>query len=287
MQFKLQVKILLLVAVSACSAPPNGESPNAEGPSSEGPNSEGPNSEGTVGGALASEAPEGVEPESQLAWQRIEPPASLPRDRALNVGFLIVDKVYNTELTAPFDIFHHVRFHSEPGMEVFTVSLDGRAVKSFEGLTLGADYSLETAPEIDVLVVPSAEHSMGSDLENEAMISWVRDVGSRAQFIVSLCDGAFVLAHAGLLDDVASTTFPGDQDRYAEMFPHLDLRRGISFVHHGKALTSQGGARSFDVAMYLVDHLYGEKVAQGVGRGMVIAWPPTAEGMPALVVEPS
>jgi len=35
-----------------------------------------------------------------------------------------------------------------------------------------------------------------------------------------------------------------------------------------------GGKASYDVAMYLVDHLYGEKVAQGVGRGMVIDWPP-------------
>ena len=94
-----------------------------------------------------------------------------------------------------------------------------------------------------------------------------------------------MLARAGLLDSVACTTFPGDQDRFAEMFPDLDLRRGVSFVHDGKALTSQGGTRSFDAAMYLADHLYGERAAQGIGRGMVISWPPTAQTMPALVVE--
>jgi twitching motility protein PilT len=49
------------------------------------------------------------------------------------------------------------------------------------------------------------------------------------------------------------------------MFPAIDLRREVSFVHDGPALTSAGGALSFDVAMYLVDHLYGEKVARGVG----------------------
>ncbi|MEM7350700.1 MAG: DJ-1/PfpI family protein [Acidobacteriota bacterium] len=220
-------------------------------------------------------------------WERLAPPADLPTDRPLAVGFLIVDGVYNTELTAPFDIFHHVRFHAQPGMEVFTVSPAGQSVLTFEGLTIEADYSFETAPPIDVLVVPSAEHSMDTDLENEAMMQWVRTVGEQASFLVSLCDGAFVLAAAGLLDAVAATTFPGDQDRFAEMFPHIDLRRGISFVHDGKALTSQGGARSFDVAMYLADHLYGEKAAQGIGRGMVIGWPPTAELMPALVVDRS
>ena len=58
-----------------------------------------------------------------------------------------------------------------------------------------------------------------------------------------------------------------------DLFPKLDVRRSVSFVHDGKVLTSQGGARSYDVAMYLVDHLYGESVARGVGRGMAIDWP--------------
>jgi len=138
-----------------------------------------------------------------------------------------------------------------------------------------------------LLVVPSAEHSMDTDLDNEELIHWVRETGQQARFLVSLCDGAFVLAAAGLLDGHTCTTFPGDQDAFAKMFPHLDLRRGVSFVHHGKILTSQGGAKSFDVAMYLADHLYGEKVAQGLGRGMVIPWPPTTSAaILALVVPP-
>jgi transcriptional regulator GlxA family with amidase domain len=198
----------------------------------------------------------------------------LPADRPLRVGFLIVDGVYNSELMAPWDIFHHTVFHTEPGMEVFAVSPEGEPVTTFEGLRIDAHYGFADAPAIDVLVVPSAEHSMDSDLENQAMMDWVRRVGGEARYVVSLCDGAFVLAAAGLLDDVASTTFPGDVDRYVERFPHLEVRRGVSFVHDGKALTSQGGARSYDVAMYLVDHLYGTEVAAGVGRGMVLDWPP-------------
>ena len=203
----------------------------------------------------------------------IAPTATGAGAEPLRVGFLVVDGVYNSELMAPWDIFHHTVFHTRPGMEVFAVSPDGASVTSFEGLEIGAHYGFADHPEIDVLVVPSAEHSMGADLENEAMMKWVREVGAKADYLVSLCDGSFVLAAAGLLDGLASTTFPGDVDRYVEMFPELEVHRGVSFVHDGKALTSQGGARSYDVAMYLVDHLYGEEVARGVGRGMVIDWP--------------
>ena len=237
---------------------------------------------GDGGGDVDATAP----PARGLSWERVEPPQSLPLNRLLNTAFLVVDGVYNTELTAPYDVFHHTPFHTKPlpGMEVFTVSPDGQPVTTFEGLVLVPHYSFETAPSIDILVVPSAEGSMDEDLLDQRMLDWVARTGRSAHFVISLCDGAFVLAAAGLLDGHVCTTFPGDQDRFVEMFPRLDLRRAPSFVHHDRMLTSQGGARSFDVAMYLVDHIYGEKAARGVGRGLIIDWPPAAEAMIATVV---
>jgi transcriptional regulator GlxA family with amidase domain len=223
-------------------------------------------------------------PATGPGWERVDPPPGLDRGRKLNAGFLIVDGVYNSELMAPYDILQHTIFHTDLGIDVFTVSPDGKPVRSFEGLTIGAHYGFDNVPPIDILLVPSAEGSMDRDLEDEMMMEWVRRIGSEASFVISLCDGAFVLASAGLLDGRRCTTFPGDQDRFAETYPELDLVRGVSFVHDGPVMTSQGGAKSYDVAMYLVDHLYGEKVAQGVGRGLIIEWPPTADRTPAEVV---
>ena len=210
----------------------------------------------------------------------------LPKNRPLRAGFLVVDGVYNSELMAPYDVLHHVSFHTKPapGIEVCTISPGGAPVTTFEGLRLTPDYGFDNAPEMDILVVPSAEGSMGRDLRDEKLMAWVRRVGGQARFVVSLCDGAFVLAAAGLLDGHAVTTFPGDQDSFARMFPRLDLRRGPSFVHDGKVLTSQGGSKSYDVAMYLVDHLYGESVAREVGRGLIIDWPPAGGAPPGLVI---
>ena len=229
---------------------------------------------------------EGRLPAPAASWERLTPPGDLSLEAPLRAGFLIVDGVYNSELMAPYDILHHTPFHTKPlpGIEVFTVSPDGKPIVSFEGLTITPHHSFADHPPIDILVVPSAEHSMDTDLENETMMSWVRRVGGEARFIVSLCDGAFVFAAAGLLEGRECTTFPGDQDAFAERFPGLELQRGVSFVHDGPALTSEGGAKSYDVAMYLVDHLYGEEVARRVGRGLIIDWPPAAADMPARVV---
>jgi transcriptional regulator GlxA family with amidase domain len=199
-------------------------------------------------------------------------PTEAPAERPLNVGFLIVDGVYNTELTAPYDIFHHSVFHTQPGMRVFTVGPDRSAVTSFEGLRLLPDHGFDDAPPIDVLVVPSAEHSMDSDLEDERLIRFVRERGTQAQLVISLCDGAFVLAQAGLLDGLQCTTFPTDIEALRAMFPQLEVHEGVSFVHDGKAVTSAGGALSFDAALYVAERLYGTAAAEGMAGGLCIDW---------------
>lgn len=201
----------------------------------------------------------------------IEPVAE---GESFNAAFLMIDGVYNSELMAPFDIFQHTIFHTDGGIKVFTVAETMDTITSFEGLRILPDYSFESEdlPEIDILVVPSAEHNMDSDLENETLINWVAEIGGKADYIMSLCDGAFVLAKAGLVDGKESTTFPSDIARYRETFPSLNVHEGVSFVHHDNLLTSAGGAKSYDVALYLVHHLYGDEVAKGVGRGLVIDW---------------
>ncbi|HEX3131121.1 MAG TPA: DJ-1/PfpI family protein [Thermoanaerobaculia bacterium] len=215
------------------------------------------------------------------------PAADLPKDRPLRAGILVVNGVYNTELAAPFDVLQHTRFHTQPGMEVFTVSPDGQPITTFEGLKLTPDYAFANAPAIDVLVVPSARGSMDADLQNQALIDWVRKTGSQARNVISLCDGAFILAKADLLQGIPATTFPDDYGRFSQQFPDVDLRINVSFVDAGKVITSQGAARSYEATMHLVNRLYGRQVAAGIGKGLLVPWPPDPDTMTARIVEPT
>ena len=203
-----------------------------------------------------------------------------------NVAFLIMDGVYNTELTAPYDIFQHTIFRKGiKAMNTFMVADKLSPVVTFEGMRILPDFNYlkDDIPSIDILVIPSAEHHLDSDLENEAMINWVRAVSQQAQFVTSHCDGAFVLAKAGLLSGYKSTTFPSDVDAYREMFPDLEVIEDVLFVHDGKYITSAGGAKSFEAALYLCEHLYGKEIAKRLAKGLVIDW--NLEQVPHLKVK--
>ena len=188
------------------------------------------------------------------------------------IGFLVLPGVYNSELMAPYDVLDHVRFRVKDAPRVFTVAKQKGPLRTFEGLTLIPHYSFADAPAIDLLVVPSAEHNLDTDLKDEAVIAWLREAGGKARLVMSLCDGAFMLAQAGLLDGLEATTFPGDQDKFAKAFPKVKLQRGPLFVHDGKAITSVGGARSYDPAMYVVERLYGGPAVAQIAQGLVLDW---------------
>lgn len=240
---------------------------------------------GTVPGPADQSLADGARTPGQIPGQP-GPAPDLPTDRPLVAGFLVVNGVYNTELAAPFDVFHHTSFHTKPGIQVFTVSPDGQPVTTFEGLRLTPNHSFATAPAMDILVLPSARGSMDADLQNQALIDWVRTKGGQARHVLSLCDGAFLLAKAGLLQGIPATTFPDDYGRFSQLFPGVDLRINVSFVDAGKIITSQGGARSYEAAMHLVDRLYGRQVAEGIGKGLLVPWPPDPDTMADRIIEP-
>ncbi len=192
-----------------------------------------------------------------------------------NVAFLIMDGTYNTEFTAPFDVFQHTQYREgiKP-MKTFTVANTLDPITTFEGVRIlpDYDYTSQDIPPIDILVVPSAEHHLDSDLKDTTMLNFVKETDRMAQFVTSHCDGAFVLAKTGILDNVLSTTFPSDIEKYKKMFPQLQVADSVLFVHDGKYITSAGGAKSFEAALYLCEYLYGKEIAESLAGGLVIDW---------------
>jgi transcriptional regulator GlxA family with amidase domain len=192
-----------------------------------------------------------------------------------NVAFLIMNGTYNTEFTAPYDIFQHTQFKKGiKAMNTFTIANTLDPITTFEGVWIlpDFDYTKDAIPHIDILVVPSAEHHLDSDLKDTVLLNFVRKVDRNALFMTSHCDGAFLLAAAGVLDSVISTTFPSDIELYRKTFPHITVKDNVLFVHHNKYITSAGGAKSFEAALYLCELLYGKEIAVSIAKGLVIDW---------------
>jgi transcriptional regulator GlxA family with amidase domain len=201
----------------------------------------------------------------------------------LRAAFVAVETVFNSELMAPYDVLHHSIFRDADNyIEPFIVSPDGRPLTTFEGITITPHYAFADAPPFDILVIPSTNNSMSGDLENPALMAWLEAAVARAQWVITVCDGAFPLAATGAIDGRTATTFPGDRDRLAERFPEVEVRYDVNLVADGKFITSVGGGLSYEPAFYLVERLYGKEHATRTAEGLVWDW--NLEELPHLVV---
>lgn len=200
----------------------------------------------------------------------------------LKAAFVCVDGVFNSELVAPYDVLQHSVFRDrENYIECFIVTPDGKPFRTFEGINIEAHYSFATAPDVDILIIPSTETSMTDDLKNEVYLDWVRRTVKSARYVVTVCDGAFPLAATGVLDGRSATTFPSDRARLQEMFPKIDVRDDVRLVVDGKFITSVGGGMSYEPAFYLVEHLYSKDHAERTARGLVWDW--NLDSVPRLI----
>lgn len=192
--------------------------------------------------------------------------------RVRQAAFVCLPGVYNSELIAPYDILQHSIYRDTLNyIACYVVTPDGKPFVTSEGITIVPHFSFADAPKADVLIIPSTEKSMSDDLQNTEYMNWIHATAEQAEYVMTLCDGAFPLAATGLLDGRVATTFPGDRARLKEMFPSIQVRE-VNFVVDGKYITSVGGALSYEPALWLLEHLYSAENARRTAKGMVLVW---------------
>jgi transcriptional regulator GlxA family with amidase domain len=186
----------------------------------------------------------------------------------LAVGILIFEGVEVLDFAGPFEVLSRTRL--TPGTEsrrsdadapfdVFTVGPTRDAVVATGGLKVVPAFALADAPRIDMLVVPGGFGTRAL-LEDVAMIDWIRAVAARAQHVTSVCTGSLLLAKAGLLANRRATTHWGALDLLAAIDPTIRVERGVREVHD-EVVTSAGVSAGIDMALEVVERLFGAEVA--------------------------
>ena len=189
-----------------------------------------------------------------------------PAGEPITVGILLLNKPFITEFAGPLDIYHHV---SAEKLKVFIVSDTDQEQVTYEGMPFRANYTIDNAPKIDVLVVPSGAGSLDADLKNVRVIEWIKRAASKAKFITSHCQGAFLLGKAGLLDNKEATTFTANTEALQQQYPTCRVQAGKRVVVDGNLITSPGGLASYEAALYVVEQLFGKDEALTIASALI------------------
>ncbi|MET8869646.1 GlxA family transcriptional regulator [Nonomuraea sp. NPDC004580] len=182
-----------------------------------------------------------------------------------DVVFAVSDGVLLLDVAGPVQVFD-----SAGGYRVRLASVDGRAVRTDVGVSLGVDLALsEVDGDVDTLVVPGYPRDEFAGVV-PGLVDGVRRVAAGARRVVSVCTGAFVLAQAGLLDGRRATTHWQACAALADLYPGVRVEPDAIYVRDGPVVTSAGVTAGIDVALALVGEDRGEDRARAVAKYLVV-----------------
>ena len=182
------------------------------------------------------------------------------------VALLIFTGVQIIDYTGPYEVF------GVAGFDVYTVAESKDPITTAMGMAVLPKYSFADAPQPDILVVPGG--GINGALHNAATTRWITDTSARAQVTMSVCNGAFLLANAGLLDGLTATTTASRIEQLQTQYPKIHVVDDRRFVDNGKIITTAGLSSGIDGALHVVSRMLGNGEAQRVALADEYDWRP-------------
>lgn len=198
----------------------------------------------------------------------IEPLETL--EKKINVGIFIFDYNQVLDYAGPFDVFS-----SNSNFNVYTVGAKTGPIVTGNGLVVHPTYDITNAPSSDILIIPAGS----LDGIDDNGWGWLKIGIEEADYVMSVCNGAFVLGELGLLDDLEATAHKGGIDHLERNYPNIKkINREKRFVDNGKIITSAGVSAGIDTSFYLISKILGNESAQATANAIeYLCWQPNKD----------
>lgn len=194
-----------------------------------------------------------------------------------NVAICVWDEVELLDFSGPGEVFAVA--DECRAFRVYTVGVSYAPIMSQGFVRVMPEYSIDDCPRPDIVVLPGG--GAGPVLANPRVRAWLKDAAAKAEIVLSVCTGAFVLAGTGLLDGLAATTWYGDIDRLRAVAPRTVVHADRRFVDNGRIVTSAGVSAGIDAALHVVARLHGMPTARATAQYMEYEWHPERYAPPS------
>jgi transcriptional regulator GlxA family with amidase domain len=122
----------------------------------------------------------------------------------------------------------------------------------------------------DYVIVPAVHY-----VEDPTLLAWVTAQAAKGATLIGVCDGSWVLGHAGLLKGRRATGHWYSLKSREKQFPETTWVRNRRYVSDGNIVTTTGVSASIPVSLALVEAIAGRVHAETVAKTLgVDNWSP-------------
>jgi transcriptional regulator GlxA family with amidase domain len=188
-----------------------------------------------------------------------------PSKRTL--GVLLFPGFEMLDACGPMEIWGNL----DQQITLITVAKTAGPVASAQGVELIAQKALADTPKLDLLLVPGGFGAVRAFKDNE-LLAWLRERSSQAEITMSVCNGASILAAAGLLDGRPATTNKAYWKMATKPGPKVNWVPEARWVDDGSIVTSSGVSAGIDMTLHVVSRLLGLPAAERMADEIEHDW---------------
>jgi transcriptional regulator GlxA family with amidase domain len=191
------------------------------------------------------------------------------------IGFLGFDGVAASDLTRAADVFGAATLDGGYGnriscYQISTIGFTSKCFRAESGIAFWPDSTLETASELDTIVIPGGD-GLRRSLASETIAEWILARVNETRRVVAIGGGIYGVAPTGLLDGREVTTHWRYANDVARCFPNLRVDPRRHLVKDGVFYTSSGPSAAIDLSLTLIEEDYGRHVSSVVAQEFVSA----------------
>ncbi len=193
----------------------------------------------------------------------------------------LVVVVAGSEGTEIFDLMAPYAILARTGaLDVRVIARDTATIPLWRGLAIRAHL---TFAELDASgVVPAAIVVPNlTDRDQPAVDAWIARHAGRGARVLAVCEGARIVARAGLLEGRRATSHSAALKGLAKAYRDTRWERGPRWVEDGDIITTAGVSASTEGSLVLVERLLGTAVRERVAREIAYPFPALLDSFPA------
>jgi transcriptional regulator GlxA family with amidase domain len=179
----------------------------------------------------------------------------------MNLGIVVFPEVEELDFAGPMEVLTVWKYFSENAPRAVVVAETREPIACSHGLTVLPHASFADCPPLDLLLVPGGWGTR-QQVDNPALIAFLRERAQTCRAVLSVCTGAFLLQRAGLLAGKRATTHWNSLTRL-RAFEDVTVVEE-RFVQDGNVWCAAGVAAGLDMALAFLAHTAGVETAAKV-----------------------
>ena len=185
----------------------------------------------------------------------------------LTLGAIFYNGFELLDVYGPLEMFGSVG----PELRIVTIAQKAGAVTSTQGPKTLAQYGFDDCPPLDLILLPGGVGTL-PELNNEAMLEFLRQRSATAKVTMSVCSGSAILAKAGLLDGRRATSNKQFFSLATAQSGKVEWIEKARWVEDGNMATSSGVSAGIDMALAIIARLYGQERAEQIAAWTEYEW---------------